>query len=605
MKLVEIQEPKSFSKNETVEVTAVGIDLGTTNSLVAILENGADSPIIISDENQEKILPSIINKNGTQIRSIKRLIGKSASDLKNISNEFNLGEIISKNDEMLQFKLRGEIISAITISAEILAKLKKRVENHLARPISKAVITVPAHFDENSRKATKDAAFLAGFEVLRLINEPTAAALAYGLDHAVEGYYVIYDLGGGTFDLSILKMQKGVFQVVATSGNSNLGGDDFDAALAKELLPNKKLTDQILQEIQQVKISLSELQFVKRDLGGKEISISRQNFENLIQEKIDETINLLADLLDEISLEKSQIEGIVLVGGSTKIPLVRQKLAEFFGDGKKILTNLNPDEIVAAGAAISAASLTGICHSSGQNGLLLDITPLSLGMELMGGVVGKIIPRHSPIPISVTEEFTTYADFQTAMKFHLVQGEREMAADCRSLAEFELKNIPAMKAGVAKISVNFKIDADGLLTVSAKEETTSVSQEIMVKPTYGLDQFKIREMFEESMENAKKDVEARLLAETKFNARQLINAVERILKHDHDLLNETEHEDFLQKINELNQLLNQDDRSLIDEKFASLEKISEDLASRNLDRHLKNSISGKYIDEIEKNYLDK
>lgn len=599
MNLIEIEEPKQHKFEQKPKVQAIGIDLGTTNSLVAIIEHNEENYEILTDENGLKIIPSLVEISGVEVKSIKRLIGKSKEDLKDIHNNFAFDKIISENGEMLEFEIGGLKHNAITISAEILKKLKRIAEQKLGYEINKAVITVPAYFDEASRKATKDAAKIAGLEVLRLINEPTAAALAYGLDNGAEGHYLVYDLGGGTFDSSLLKMQKGIFKVIATMGNNNLGGDDFDYEIADYLKIEKNP-----QNI--AKIKLAKEKFLNQEealINGKKFSISE--FNKIINGKISETIEIVKQLLDENKISANDLNGIIMVGGSSRIQLISEKLKEDLEISQdKILTNLNPDEIVAAGAAITAGSLTGV-RLKNQNNLLIDITPLSIGIELMGGVVSQIIPRGSTIPMSVTQEYTTHADGQTGMQFHLLQGEREMAKDCRSLSRFELQGIPPMRAGMAKISVNFQIDADGLLTVSAIETMSGKKQTTIVKPTYGLDETKIRKMFEESMINAKSDVNARKIAEKEVEVDSLINAVKKILLDSPEILSDLERQELDLCILDLQKAVKEKHIDEIENKLSSFNKLAEPLAAKNLDKQIANSLRGEKFDKVAKNYLEK
>ena len=446
MALLQIQEPGQEQQNHDANEVIIGIDLGTTNSLVAIIED--EKIRVLADENGHNIIPSIVSydeagnlvavgeiRDGlTTISSVKRLMGK---------------------DKNLRINVGPRQIRPEEISAEILKHLKNIAEKNLKKEIHKAVITVPAYFDEAAKNATKLAANLADLEVVRLVNEPTAAALAYGLDNSAEGIYCVYDLGGGTFDVSILKMQKGVFKVLGVAGDNQLGGDDFDLLISEKLSVNHAAARKIKEE-------LSDQTLVN--------GLSREEFEKLISPKIEKTFTLTKNLLEDLELEDREIKGVILVGGSTRIPLVRKKLAEIFS-AEKVLTNLDPDRVVAIGAAWQAYNLSG--HG---NNLLLDVVSLSLGIEMMGGIVDKIIHRNSTIPIAMTKEFTTYADDQTGMKLHIVQGEREMADNCRSLANFEIKNIPALKAGLARVAVTFKLDADGLLTVTAQEKFTGEKQ---------------------------------------------------------------------------------------------------------------------------------
>ncbi|MFN7039182.1 MAG: Fe-S protein assembly chaperone HscA, partial [Alphaproteobacteria bacterium] len=501
MTLLSINQLKKPDKNELPKF-AVGIDLGTTNSLVAFYQDSQNnilefkgqksipsivaysinSEILVGNEAREKIL----DPNYTVISSSKRLMGKNTDDIKNTYNENIFNNI--EATQILKYKTVNKEVSPIEVSAIILKKLKSIAEENLKTKIEDAVITVPAYFDDAARTATKNAAKLAGLNVLRLVNEPTAAALAYGLDQNKEGTYLIYDLGGGTFDISILQMTNGVFQVLATEGDNMLGGDDFDELIVKKFYNDysdlsKESHDYLLIQARLLKEILSEKEyaFTQLDINNKNhnLTLSRKEFDQLISELVDQTIDQINNLLVKSNMSKDEIDGIVLVGGSTRILQIREKLRNFFGQAP--LTDLNPDEIVALGASLQAANLTGKISN-----LLIDVTPLSLGIEVMGGMVDKIIERNTPLPASVERKFTTYVDNQTGIKFHIVQGEREMVKDCRSLAQFELINIPPMKAGFAKISVIFNVDVDGLLTVTARDDLTGNTHQIEVKPSYGL-----------------------------------------------------------------------------------------------------------------------
>lgn len=590
MSLLQIQEPITEQSNENPEIV-VGIDLGTTNSLIGVLEN--DKIKFFSDENHNNIIKSRVafdnagnvvgvgnNAHGQYlISSIKRLMGKNYADLKNTNLSdlpyLNLINDNSSNNEAISLRIANKNISAIEISAEILKYLKQIAEKNLQQTINKAVITVPAYFDDNAKNATKQSAELAGFEVLRLLNEPTAGALAFGLDNQSAGTYAVYDLGGGTFDVSILKMQKGVFKVLGVAGDNHLGGDDFD-----EILRQKKFNNP-----QEVKEHLS--------FHEKYGDFSRNDFETLINDKVSRTIQITLDLIADLEIDEEQIDGVILIGGSTRIPLIQNKLKEIFGSNK-IITNLDPDRIVAMGACYQAYNL-----SHKKNNLLLDVNPLSLGIEMMGGIVDKIIHRNSTIPIAKAKEFTTYTDNQTAMKFHIVQGEREFAKDCRSLAEFEVKNIPPMKAGIARIRITFKLDADGLLTINSEEKFTGEKQEIIVRPSFGLNEIQVKNILLESLKNSKDDMENRLLTETIVIVNHDIEIIEKDLKNSQIILDILEREKIIETIKNLKNLISsKSDRKAIIEGQKHLIKVAENLILQKVNKILNQKITGKNIDEI-------
>ncbi|MBU6339368.1 MAG: Fe-S protein assembly chaperone HscA [Rickettsiales bacterium] len=586
-----IQEPESGQENKQEQEIVIGIDLGTTNSLVAIIEN--NKPRFFCDENKKELHSSVVsfdndgkilevgnraleNTNAIRISSIKRLMGKNFDDIKNIKDQFDF-TFDENSKDSLKIIVKNNAYSSEEISAEILKYIKNLAENSLKTEIKKAVITVPAYFDEAAKNATKLAANLAGLEVLRLVNEPTAAALAYGLDNGSEGIYCIYDLGGGTFDVSILKMQKGVFKVLGVSGDNALGGDDFDDLIAKKLNISKIAARKIKEELS-----------TKHEAQNTEFT--RQEFENLIKNHINKTIKLTNNLIDDLDLEIDEIKGVVLVGGSTRIPLVRSKLAEIFGDNK-VLTNLDPDRVVAIGAAWQADNLSGK-----SNNLLLDVIPLSLGIEMMGGIVDKVIYRNNTVPTSITKEFTTYADGQNGMQLHIVQGERELAEDCRSLARFEIKNIPAMKAGFARVAITFKVDADGLLTVLAEEKLTGEKQEIIVKPTYGLSEENIKKLLLESQENAKSDIEKRLLAKAVLDAKQDITILQNDLKNFKDLISKEEKNKIEQAILSLEELFKkQNNRKEITAAIHELEQVAENFILQKVNSIVNKNLAGKKV----------
>jgi molecular chaperone HscA len=609
-RLLTIEEPGQTPLPHADEEIAVGIDLGTTNSLIAAIIDGEMK--IIADENGLEIHPSIVaykdggficgtaaQNEAEKIYSIKRLMGKNLAD---IAGQNNLPFTIA-DQENLKINLAGKNFTPTEISAEILKFLKNLAEKKMGKKVTKAVITVPAYFNEAARNDTKNAAILADLEVLRLINEPTAAAVAYGLDKEIEGIYAIFDLGGGTFDISILKLQTGIFKVIGVGGDAELGGDDFDQLLAEKIIAQNHLENLSINEIQQIKSIAKKIkeQFVSQDvaraefeLGNKkyQFSLEKNEFENFIKSLVEKTIKITTNLIDELDLEIAQIKGVVLVGGSTRLDLIRQKLREIFG--AKILTDIDPDKVVAVGAAIQAEALT-----KGSANLLLDVIPLSLGIETMGGIVEKIIERNSTIPAAYSKEFTTYIDGQTGMKLHIVQGERETAEHCRSLANFEIKNIPPLKAGVARVKVTFTIDADGILTVAALEKTTGQIQTIEVKPSSGLSDLEIKNMLLESAKNSKKDIAERLLIEAKVEANRNILAIRAAIKEDADLIDDDELKIIENNIKNLEKLLAENNYASIKNQSEILENSIKDFAGKKMDKYIKQAITGKKIEEMD------
>ncbi|MDR3326399.1 MAG: Fe-S protein assembly chaperone HscA [Rhodospirillaceae bacterium] len=555
--LLQINEPTSRSNKNDV---AIGIDLGTTNSVVAVVKNGQS--LVLRDEQGSGLIPSVVAYGddgsivvGNEARhellsnpqivvsSIKRLMGRGISDIKSLVGTlpFELG--IAADGGMVRLKVSGKTLTPVEVSADILLAIKARAENALGS-VKSAVITVPAYFDDAARNATKDAAKLAGIKVLRLINEPTAAALAYGLDNHVEGLYAIYDFGGGTFDISLLHMERGVFQVRATGGDVALGGDDLDHSIAEvflsertKLFGNETITSTEAKQVLSIGRMAKECLSIN-SCGDWVIKINDKSsrhyldlktFESLITNIVERTISICRGVIIDAGISVKEIKGVVLVGGCTRVPLIRRRVSEFFECNP--LVDINPDEVVAVGAAMQAYALT-----AGSSTLLLDVTPLSLGIETMGGIVERVIPRNTPIPVAMAQEFTTYQNNQDSMLIHVVQGEREMVEQCRSLASFVLSGIPQMVAGRARICVTFVVDADGLLTVSAKEKITGIEQEVSVKPSYGLTEDEMTRMLRDSLEHAREDIKVRLFAEAKVEAIRSLLAVRAALVADGDLL---------------------------------------------------------------------
>ena len=621
MALLQISEPGQTPDPHQRRI-AIGIDLGTTHSLVASVRSGVAE--CLPDAQGRVLLPSVVrylvdDKGVTSrqigfealaaqvqdpqntIASVKRLMGRGMED---IVNRAQLPYQLIDQPGMVTLQTVAGEKSPVEVSAEILATLRYRAEDSFDDEIFGAVITVPAYFDDAQRQATKDAAQLAGLNVLRLINEPTAAAIAYGLDNASEGVYAIYDLGGGTFDISILRLTQGVFEVVATGGDSALGGDDYDRALvewvlvkaglaADTLTPGDKAA--LLQAARACKEALSATDSVafsaRLARANVQFDMKAADFEAATAGLTQRTLTVARKALRDAGMGKDEVQGVVLVGGSTRMPQVRRAVAGLFG--REPLTNLNPDEVVALGAAISANQLAG--NSTGSDLLLLDVIPLSLGIETMGGLVERIVPRNQTIPTAMAQDFTTYQDGQTALALHVVQGERDLVADCRSLARFELRGIPPMAAGAARIRVTFTVDADGLLSVSAKEQGSGVEARIDVKPSYGLSDADIARMLQESFSTAQQDMQARALAEAQVDADRMILATRSALAADADLLTSEEQVEIDRLMADLAAIRQQGDAAQIEAAIKALAGGTENFAAQRMNRGIRQALAGKNI----------
>lgn len=622
--LLQIAEP-GMSAAPHEERFAAGIDLGTTNSLVALVLNG--TPEVLPDEEGRFLLPSVVRylpEEGpavgwdavphlasdplNTISSVKRLMGRG---MKDVTGNVIVPYHFEDAPGMVRIQTRQGVKSPVEVSAEILKVLRERAEHRVGAELVGAVITVPAYFDDAQRQATKDAAKLAGLNVLRLLNEPTAAALAYGLDNGAEGKYLVYDLGGGTFDVSLLNLTKGVFEVLATGGNSALGGDDFDHRLvcwaieklgaglhADILTPSdkKRLTIAVkaareeLTDVQETRVTVELSDGRKLD----EI-LTRAEFNAMTAHLVQKTIDAVKNVLSDAQLGTGEVKGVVLVGGSTRMPCVREAVRDYFG--REPFCDIDPDKVVAIGASMQANKLAGNT-SEGDDWLLLDVTPLSLGLETMGGLVEKVIPRNTAIPTAMAQDFTTFKDGQTAMAIHVVQGEREVVDKCRSLAKFELRGIPPMAAGAARIRVTFQIDADGLLSVSAREMTTGVESSIMVKPSYGLSDEDVIRMLQEGNRAAEEDMHERELREQKVEALRIIESTNSALAADADLLSQEERKVVDDALSHLNMVREGMDTEAIKQAIDAVAKSTEEFAARRMDRSIRLALEGKSVDDV-------